>query len=67
MFVIAGGWNWIMDFDGDDRLDADLNLPEVRAAATQLGADLHIVLFGVGDLYLANTTLTEIEADNLVV
>ena len=56
-----------MDFDGDDRLDADLNLPEVRAAATQLGADLHIVLFGVGDLYLANTTLTEIEADNLVV
>ena len=59
--------NWVMDFDGDDRLEGlVMTLAEVQAAATQLGADLHVALDGGGDLYLANTTLSEIEADNLI-
>ena len=66
MLIIAGGRNWIMDFDEDDRLAIGMNLAQVQAAATQLGADLHVALAGGGDLYLANTTLTEIEADNLI-
>ena len=49
------------------RLAIGVSLSQVQAAATQLGTDLHIALAGGGDLYLANTTLTEIEADNLVV
>ena len=66
-FVIEGGRNWIMDFDDADRLAIGMNLSQVQAAATQHGTDLHIDLAGGGDLYLANTTLTDIEADNLVV
>ena len=67
VFQIAGGRNWIMDFDDADRLAIGIDLSQVQAAATQLGADLHIALAGGGDSYLAGTTLTEIEADNLVV
>ena len=67
VFVIAGGRNWVMDFDDADRLSIGMNLSQVQAAATQLGTDLHIALAGGGDLYLANTTLTDIEADNLIV
>ena len=66
-FVIAGGMNWIMDFDSSDRLEIGMTLAEVQGAATQVGAHLHIALAGGGDLYLANTILTEIEADNLIV
>ena len=66
-FVIEGGRNWIMDFDDADRLAIGMNLSQVQGAATQLGTDLHIALAGGGDLYLANTTLAEIEADNLIV
>ena len=65
-FVIAGGTNWVMDFDDADRLFLGMTLPEVQAAATQLGEHLHIALAGGGDLYLANTTLAEIEADHLL-
>ena len=63
---IDGGVNWIMDFDASDRLAIGMTLAQVQGAATQLGADLHVALAGGGDLYLANTTLSEIEADNLV-
>ena len=66
MFIIAGGRNWVMDFDGADRLAIGMNLAQVQAAATQLGPDLHIALAGSGDLYLAGTTLADVEADNLV-
>ena len=66
VFQIAGGRNWIMDFDEADRLAIGMNLAQVQGAATQIGADLHVALAGGGDLYLANTTLSEIEADNLV-
>ena len=65
-FVIAGGTNWVMDFDDADRLDIGMTLPQVQAAATQRGEHLHIELADGGDLYLANTTLAEIEADHLV-
>ena len=65
-FVIAGGVNWVMDFDSSDRLSIGMTLPQVQAAAAQVGAHLHVALAGGGDLYLANTTLTEIEADNLI-
>ena len=67
VFVIEGGRNWVMDFDDADRLAIGMNLSQVQAAATQLGDDLHVALAGGGDLYLANTTLTDIEADNLIV
>ena len=43
-----------------------MTLPQVQAAATQLGDHLHVALAGGGDLYLANTTLTEIEAGYLI-
>ena len=43
-----------------------MTLPQVQAAATQLGDHLHVALAGGGDLYLANTTLTEVEADHLI-
>ena len=65
-FVIAGGVNWVMDLDDADRLDIGMTLPQVQAAATQVGAHLHIELAGGGDLYLANTTLAEVEADHLI-
>ena len=66
VFVIEGGRNWVMDFDSDDRLAIGMSLSQVQAAATQFGPDLHIALAGRGDLYLAATTLAEIEADNLM-
>ena len=65
-FVFAGGVNWVMDFDPADRLDVGMTLAQVQAAATQQGAHLHVALAGGGDLYLANTVLAEIEADNLI-
>ena len=64
-FVIRGGVNWVMDLDDADRLAIGMTLPQVQAAATQLGAHLHIELAGGGDLYLASTTLAEVEADHL--
>ena len=66
VFHIAGGRNWIMDFDGADRIAIGMNLAQVQAAATQLGPDLHVARAGGVDLYLAGTTLSEIEADNLI-
>ena len=66
-FGIAGGVNWIMDFDSADRLSIGMTLSQVQAAATQLGDHLHVALAGGGDLYLAWTTLTEVEADHLIV
>ena len=66
VFVVAGGLNWIMDFDGADRLDVGMTLAQVQAAATQAGTHLHVALEG-GDLYLANTTLADIGAENLIV
>ena len=66
VFVVAGGLNWIMDFDGADWLDVGMTLAQVQAAATQAGTHLHVALEG-GDLYLANTTLADIGADNLIV
>ena len=66
-FVIRGGTSWIMDFDDADRLDIGMTLAQVQATATQLGDHLLIELRGGGDLYLANTTLAEIDADNLIV
>ena len=65
-FVIRGGVSWVMDFDESDRLDIGMTLPQVQAAATQLGAHLHIDLAGGGDLYLANTTIAALDADNLI-
>ena len=65
-FVIRGGTNWIMDFDSSDQISIGMNLSQVQNAATQLGEHLHVALPGGGDLYLANTTLAEIEADNLI-
>ena len=64
-FVFAGGVNWVMDFDPADRLDVGMTLAQVQAA-TQQGAHLHVALAGGGDLYLANTVLAEVEADNLI-
>ena len=56
-----------MDFDGDDRIEGlGLTFAQFQAAATQLGTDLHVAFEG-GDLYLANTTLADVEADHLVV
>ena len=66
VFDVTGGRNWIMDFEEADRLDVGMNLGQLQAAATQLGADLHVALAGGGDLYLANTALADIEADNLI-
>ena len=65
VFVVTGGRNWIMDFDDADRLDMGMTLAQLQAAATQLGTDLHVAFEG-GDLYFANTALTDIEADNLI-
>ena len=65
-FVIRGGVNWIMDFDSSDKISIGMNLSQVQNAATQRGDHLHIELPG-GDLYLANTILSDIEADNLIV
>ena len=65
-FVIAGGRSWIMDFDGDDRLEGlGMTFAQFQAAATQQGTDLHIALAD-GDSYLAGVTLADVEADNLV-
>ena len=66
-FVIAAGTNWIMDFDSSDRLSIGMNLSQVQAAATQQGDHLHIALAGGGDLYLAWSTVADVEADNLMV
>ena len=66
VFRVDGGRSWVMDFEASDRLAIGMTLAQVQGAATQLGADLHVALAGGGDLYLANTTLSEIEADNLV-
>ena len=54
-----------MDFDGADLLDMGMTFSGLRAAATQLGPHLHIAFEG-GSLYLANTTLADVEADNLL-
>ena len=37
VFVIGGGRNWVMDFDGSDRLDIGMTRDEVKQAATQSG------------------------------
>ena len=66
-FVISGGLNWIMDFDSSERLSIEMNLAQVQAASTQQGSHLHIDLAGGGDLYLASSTVADIEADNLIV
>ena len=65
-FVVTGGVNWVMDFDSSDRLDLGMTLAQVQAAATQLGEHLHVALAGGGDLYIANTVLADVEADNLI-
>ena len=52
-FVIAGGTNWLMDFEpGTDRLSAPgfETSAEVRAAAVQVGAHVQIELDGGGDV-----------------
>lgn len=56
-----------MDFEDSDQISIGMNLAQVQAASTQLGYHLHVALEGGGDLYLAFTTLAEIEADNLIV
>ena len=56
-----------MDFEAADRLDIGMTLEQVQASATQLNEHLHIALEGGGDLYLANTVLADVEADNLIV
>ena len=66
-FVVRGGVNWVMDFDSADRLDIGMSLTQVQTAATQQGEHLHIALTAGRDLYLANTVLAEVEADNLIV
>lgn len=66
-FVIRGGTNWVMDFDSVDRLSIGMNLSQVQGAATQLGDHLHVALANGGDLYLALSTIADIEADNLIV
>ena len=55
-----------MDFDSADRLNVGMTLAQVQASATQLGEHLHVALAGGGDLYIANTVLAEVEADNLI-
>ena len=68
-FVFAGGRNWVMDFEpGTDRLDTGHETSaEVRAAATQVGAHVHIELADDGgDVYLAWTTLGELAGQELV-
>ena len=47
-------------------LSVGMTLAQVQAAATQLGEHLHVALAGGGDLYIANTVLAEVEADNLL-
>ena len=66
-FVISAGTNWVMDFDSADRLSIGMNLSQVQAAATQQGGHLHIALAGGGDLYLAWSTVADVEADHLIV
>ena len=58
MFVVAGGTNWVMDFEaGSDRLAiAGLTAGGLAARATEVGEHLRITLDD-GDLYLAWTTL----------
>ena len=69
-FIISTGFSgtshWIMDFESADRLDIGMNLSQVQAASTQLGYDLGINLPGGGNLYMANTTIWDIGADNLI-
>ena len=65
-FVIAAGVNWVMDFDDADRLSIGMTLPQAQAAATQQGAHLHVALANGADLYLAYTTLPELDADHLI-
>ena len=68
-FVIAGGpnWNWIMDFDSSDRISIGMDLAQVQAASTQVNYHLHVALEGGGGLYLAWSTIADLEADNLIV
>ena len=59
-----------MDFEpGTDRITETgfESSAEARAAATQVGAHLHIELDGGGDLYLAWTTLGELAGVDLLV
>ena len=75
-FVIAGGLNWIMDFEpGIDRIETlGMDEADFRAAASQLGDHLHVAFEG-GDpgltpagagLYLAWTTLAGLEGVDLL-
>ena len=66
-FVIRSGSSWVMDFESADRLSIGMDLSQVQGAATQLGDHLHVALADGGDLYLAYTTLAEVEADSLIV
>ena len=62
-FIITGGRNWIMDFSpGADWLSVRgiSTDAQLLANATQVGDHLHIGFYG-GDLYLAWTTLAELE------
>ena len=62
-FVIAGGTNWLMDFEpGTGRLSATgfETSAEVRAATVQVGEHVQIELDGGVDVYLAWTTLGEL-------
>ena len=56
-----------MDFDSSDLLSIGMNLTQLQSAATQLGEHLHVALADGVNLYFANTTVVDIEADNLIV
>ena len=66
-FVVAGGRNWIMDFEpGVDRLAASQAREVPGSSITQAGEHVRIDL-GDGDIYLAWTTVSEVTgADALV-
>ena len=68
MFEIAGGTNWVMDFEaGSDRLAiAGLTAGGLAARATQDGEHLYIALDD-GDLYLAWTTLDDLAGHDVLI
>lgn len=67
-FVIAGGRNWVMDFEpGTDRLwIRGLTEDGFTAAARQVGEHVHVLLDD-GDLHLAWTTLGELAGQDVLV
>ena len=68
VFVVAGGTNWVMDFEaGSDRLAiTGLTAGGLASRATEVGEHLRIALDD-GDLYLAWTTLDDLAGQDVLI